>query len=122
MDGVVATSAFGVGIDKADVRTVIHATVPETVDRFYQEVGRGGRDGRACSSLLLFSEQDRKVAETLSAPNLISDELGFERWPALTASAKALDPLGFLLKSILMWSRRGSASSRITMSPGICAR
>jgi superfamily II DNA/RNA helicase len=98
LDGVVATSAFGVGIDKADVRTVIHATVPETVDRFYQEVGRGGRDGRACSSLLLFSEQDRKVAETLSAPNLISDELGFERWSALTASAKALDPLGFLLE------------------------
>ncbi len=95
---MVATSAFGVGIDKADVRTVIRATVPETVDRFYQEVGRGGRDGRACSSLLLFSEQDRKVAETLGAHNLISDELGFERWSALTASAKALDPLGFLLE------------------------
>lgn len=98
LDGVVATSAFGVGIDKPDVRTVIHATVPETVDRFYQEVGRGGRDGRACSSLLLFSQQDRRVAESLSAPTLISDELGFERWLALSFSAKVLDHHGFLLE------------------------
>lgn len=98
LDGVVATSAFGVGIDKADVRTVVHATVPETVDQFYQEVGRGGRDGKVCSSLLLFSGQDRRVAERISAPTLIGDELGFERWSALTASARALDPHGFLLE------------------------
>ncbi len=98
LDGIVATSAFGVGIDKQDVRTVIHATVPETLDRFYQEVGRGGRDGRACSSLLLFSHRDRELAEALSAPTLISDELGFERWSALAASAKALDALGFVLE------------------------
>ena len=98
LDGVVATSAFGVGIDKQDVRTVIHATVPETVDRFYQEVGRGGRDDKACVSLLLFSQQDRKLAETLSAPTLISDELGFERWLALSSSANALDQHGFLLE------------------------
>lgn len=98
LDGVVATSAFGVGIDKPDVRTVIHATVPETVDRFYQEVGRGGRDGKACSSLLLFSQQDRKFAESLSAPTLISDELGFERWLALSSAAAALDQHGLLLQ------------------------
>jgi hypothetical protein len=98
LDGVVATSAFGVGIDKPDVRTVIHATVPETVDRFYQEVGRGGRDGKACSSLLLFSQQDCKLAEMLSAPTLISDELGFERWLALASRAKVLDQHGFLLE------------------------
>jgi ATP-dependent DNA helicase RecQ len=98
LDGVVATSAFGVGIDKQDVRTVIHATVPETLDRFYQEVGRGGRDGRACSSLLLFSHRDRELAEALSTPTLISDELGFERWSALAASAKALDENGFVLE------------------------
>src|SRR5262249_38047138 len=98
LDGVVATSAFGVGIDKPDVRTIIHATVPETVDRFYQEVGRGGRDGKACNSLLLFSQRDRNLAETLSAPRLISDELGFKRWLALSSSAVALDQHGFLLE------------------------
>jgi superfamily II DNA/RNA helicase len=97
LDIVVATSAFGVGIDKRDVRTVIHATVPETIDRFYQEVGRGGRDGKTSASLLIYADQDRDIANSLSAPALISNELGFARWDAMAASAKKLDALGLLL-------------------------
>ncbi|TAK84805.1 MAG: ATP-dependent DNA helicase RecQ [Betaproteobacteria bacterium] len=86
LDGVVATSAFGVGIDKSDVRTVIHAAIPETLDRFYQEVGRGGRDGHASISLLVYDDRDWAMPESLAKPKLISDELGFERWKALYAS------------------------------------
>jgi ATP-dependent DNA helicase RecQ len=86
LDGVVATSAFGVGIDKQDVRTIIHATIPETLDRFYQEVGRGGRDGYPAVSLLIYDDTDWSTSQNLATPTIISNELGFERWQALYAS------------------------------------
>ncbi len=98
IDIIVATSAFGVGIDKSDVRAVIHAAVPETVDRFYQEVGRGGRDGAPSGSMLIYSDADLQVAERIGLPSLISDELGFERWEAMAQSAIPLDPLAMRLK------------------------
>jgi superfamily II DNA/RNA helicase len=88
LDGVVATSAFGVGIDKSDVRTIIHATIPETLDRFYQEVGRGGRDGRPSVSLLVHDRSDSTVAQNLATPKIISDELGINRWKAMYDSRK----------------------------------
>jgi superfamily II DNA/RNA helicase len=92
LDGVVATSAFGVGMDKSDVRTVIHAALPETLDRFYQEVGRGGRDGQASLSICLFDDDDIGVARGLSAPTLIGDDKGFERWSTLYREAQQ-DPV-----------------------------
>ena len=88
IDGVVATSAFGVGMDKSDVRTVIHAALPETLDRFYQEVGRGGRDGCACLSITLFDTQDIGIAKGMTTPTLIGDEKGFERWRTLYREAE----------------------------------
>ncbi len=98
LDGIVATSAFGVGIDKGDVRTVIHAAVPETLDRYYQEVGRGGRDGRASASFLIYSDRDKATADRMAAPALISNELGFKRWSAMFQRAEQLDAVGSRLR------------------------
>ena len=71
LDIVVATSAFGLGIDVPGVRGVIHLCVPESVDRLYQEVGRGGRDGYASVSMVLWTDADALVARDLAEARLM---------------------------------------------------
>src|SRR6185437_8718760 len=69
LEVVVATIAFGMGIDKADIRTVVHVALPGSVEAFYQEIGRAGRDGNASRSILLYSFADRKTQEFLLERN-----------------------------------------------------
>lgn len=77
---IVATSAFGLGVDQSEVRSVIHACLPESIDRFYQEVGRSGRDGRASVSLLITAPNDERLASDLAVQATIGIDRGFERW------------------------------------------
>ena len=73
---IVSTNAFGMGIDKADVRFVIHLETPDSVEAYFQEAGRGGRDGKKAYSVLLFNNSDklklqRNVAKSFPEPDVI---------------------------------------------------
>ena len=96
LDLVIGTSAFGLGMDKSDVRLVMHVCVPETVDRFYQEVGRGGRDGCATVSLMLWTERDIHRARKLSSPQIVSAEIGFQRWRSMWTTRREVDDVPFI--------------------------
>ena len=88
VDIVIASSAFGLGVDIDGVRSVVHACIPESIDRYYQEVGRGGRDGLASLSLVIHSPSDRRVASALASTDDIGAEKAWERWESMRATAE----------------------------------
>jgi ATP-dependent DNA helicase RecQ len=103
IDLIIATSAFGVGVDKADVRAVVHACYPENLDRYYQEVGRGGRDGWSSVSLLLTCPRDRITAERITV-KLMRPEMIQKRWEAMIRNAERLDHLLYALPVGVRWT------------------
>jgi ATP-dependent DNA helicase RecQ len=80
IDIIVGNSAFGLGVDKGDIRTIIHATLPENIDRYYQEVGRGGRDGCSSTSILISKDDDFELAFSMTTKSRITIEKAWSRW------------------------------------------
>ena len=95
-DVVIATSAFGIGVDKPDVRTIIHACCPENLSRFYQEVGRGGRDRLPSLSLFIpyqsryDSEGDMRRALGLVNKRVLTVERAVIRWKGMLSNPTAI--------------------------------
>ncbi len=84
LDVIVATTAFGMGVDKPNVRFVVHHVVPDSVDAYWQEVGRAGRDGEPAAALLLYRQEDLGVRRFFGASGQVDG-------PEIEAVALAVD-------------------------------
>ena len=91
LEVIVATSAFGMGVDKPDIRFVVHAQAPESPDSYYQEVGRAGRDRAPAVALLYFRPEDLNLARFFTAARPEPAEVAavLDAWPEGTEPDRA---------------------------------
>ncbi len=118
----VATNAFGMGIDKADIRFVAHAGIPRAVEAYYQEIGRAGRDGKPAHAVLLFNHADVFTQERLIQSNHPSEKLLANVWRTLNATGAFHRGIYALAQQVGASEFEVSATLRLLEREGLISR
>ncbi|MFC6180603.1 DNA helicase RecQ [Lactiplantibacillus daowaiensis] len=107
---MVATNAFGMGIDKSNVRFVIHAQVPGTLEAYYQEAGRAGRDGLPSEAVLIYRPQDAQIQHFFIDQSEMDDEHKHRSYQKLQVMSQYANTQGCLQQFILKYFGETSES------------
>jgi ATP-dependent DNA helicase RecQ len=118
----VATNAFGMGIDKPDIRFVAHANIPRAVESYYQEIGRAGRDGLPAHAVLLFNHADVFTQERLIQSSHPPETVFADVWNALLEAGSFQQGIAALAGRINANEFEVSAALRILEREGKIAR
>jgi len=118
----VATNAFGMGIDKPDIRFVAHANIPKAVEAYYQEIGRAGRDGKSAHAVLLFNHSDVFTQERLIEGSHPPESVFADLWRLLSEAELFEQGIGALAGQISASEFEVSAALRVLEREGKISR
>jgi ATP-dependent DNA helicase RecQ len=119
LEAVVATTAFGMGIDKADVRWVFHSEVAESLDAYYQELGRAGRDGEPARATLFYRSEDLGLRRFFAGTGHVEVDEIAQVLDAVRRAGGALDPASLQARVELSETKLATALARLEESGAV---